>query len=341
MSEPTSILTFSDLIIKVAEKLGIAYYGASGTEAAQVPSDAHDLALTKRIVNDGIRMFINDAPHPNGWRWLRPVASLILWPSVAVDTVNPILTAIHSAGLTTITVTSAAFYPSMALKDIVIPTVGTFNIASYTSSTVIVVTGNASAAHAASKTFSVTADGNYTMPDTFGGQVLGHPTFAAGTNRGSSLEWVDESLIRELRANEDISTSTPLQLAFRIKDSGVPRRQWELMTWPIPGEVFTIQFPFMLHFQSLINLTDTSPAPFGHDESVRAACLAVAEKDVEDAMGNEWKYYREISLPNSYRIDALSAPHKLGYFGNGPRGPMRLDAWRDYVYQRPNVTFNP
>jgi hypothetical protein len=30
MSEPTSVLTFSDLILEVAYKLGIAYYGADG-----------------------------------------------------------------------------------------------------------------------------------------------------------------------------------------------------------------------------------------------------------------------------------------------------------------------
>jgi hypothetical protein len=38
MSEPTSVLTFSDLILEVAYKLGIAYYGAAGDGAAQVPT---------------------------------------------------------------------------------------------------------------------------------------------------------------------------------------------------------------------------------------------------------------------------------------------------------------
>ena len=78
-SAPTMEMTFSDLIIEVAEVAGIAYYGASGDEAAQVPGDAHSLALCKKVVNTAIRMFISDGP-PNGWRWMRKIARITLNP---------------------------------------------------------------------------------------------------------------------------------------------------------------------------------------------------------------------------------------------------------------------
>jgi len=59
---PTSKLTFTDLIQRVARKAGIAYYGSSGNEKAMVPIDTYNLELCKDITNDDIRMLINDSP---------------------------------------------------------------------------------------------------------------------------------------------------------------------------------------------------------------------------------------------------------------------------------------
>lgn len=333
MSEPTSVLTLSDLIIEVAHKLGIAYYGASGDGAAQVPTDTHDLALCKRIVNNAIRMYINDAPR-NGWRWTLPVASLDLWPTIAVDSSNAIATAVHLAGVTTLTVPTAAFYPSMELRSITITTVGTFVIASYISATSVTVTGNASAG--AAKTWSMEADGNYTLPSSFGGQVIGPATFADGTNRGSMLNWIDESVIRNLRSNVNESTGTPSLFALRPMTTGTPRRRWELLAYRTPNEYLSLSYKYHLHFDSLTTTTEVSPAPFSHDEGIKAACRAQAEKDVHDALGLDWQYYRETALPNSYRVDALSAPSTLGSFNCGYRESRN---WRDQ-FPRPAVIFN-
>ena len=50
-------LTFRDLIIRVAEYLGVADYSSG---AAAIPTDAHDLDLCKRLVNDGYARFFNE-----------------------------------------------------------------------------------------------------------------------------------------------------------------------------------------------------------------------------------------------------------------------------------------
>jgi hypothetical protein len=52
---PTLGLQFTDLVLRVAEYLGVADY--SGGVAA-IPTDAHDLDLCKRIVNDGYARFL-------------------------------------------------------------------------------------------------------------------------------------------------------------------------------------------------------------------------------------------------------------------------------------------
>ncbi len=340
MSEATSALNFSKLIAEVAYKLGMASYGDDGTGVPALPTDAHDLSVCKRVVNNGIRMFINDAPNPAGWRWLRPVGSVTIWPSVAATASNVVTAATFSSttGLTTLTVTSAAFYPTMELKTITLDSTD-FTISGYISSSTVTVTGDASG-HIGD-TFAIASDSAYTLPLGFGGQVDGHATYAAGTNRGTSLAWVDESIIRERQSNVGEESGTPFRLAVRIKDTGTPRRRWELVVDRTPSEVFVILFPYTIHFDLLVALSDVPPTPIGHDEAVKAACLATAEKEVEDTFGVDWQYYRSTALPNSYRVDAKSAPRRLGYFGNGGRQGRDIRDFRDNQYQRPTVTVNP
>ena len=64
MAAPTLSMTFGELIIRVAEYLGVANYDSG---AAAIPTDAHDLDLCKRLVNDGFRRFVNANPR---WQWL-------------------------------------------------------------------------------------------------------------------------------------------------------------------------------------------------------------------------------------------------------------------------------
>jgi hypothetical protein len=82
MAEPTLRLTFEDLILRLAEYLSLAYYGASGDEKAQVPTDAHDLDLCKRLVNDGYRRFYNSNP---AWNWTDRLFSITFDPDAAGD----------------------------------------------------------------------------------------------------------------------------------------------------------------------------------------------------------------------------------------------------------------
>jgi hypothetical protein len=63
-STPTLGMTFQDLIVRVAEYLGVADY--SGTTAG-VPTDAHDLDLCKRLVNDGYARFVAE----RNWHFLK------------------------------------------------------------------------------------------------------------------------------------------------------------------------------------------------------------------------------------------------------------------------------
>lgn len=471
-TEPTSVLTFGNLITEVAYKIGSAYYGSDGLGAPQVPIDPQDLALCSLIVNKAIRMFIHDAPKPNGWSWLKPIAQVDLYPQISYDTRNPPSTFVSIAfnstgplaGTSTLTLTTPnqgdvtqnpsyvpAFFESMELRTIYLngnpppstpgyfppvtapptstpvpatitrssttatvtvpsgtsgwnvgntvnisgalqsayngnqiivaltPTTFTFTVAGspttpatgaimasflgqvgipftilqYLGPTQIVIDGNATTQGLPSACpFSFPQGGDYTLPANFGGQYCGEITYIANTNRGMILSWTDEASIRSRRQNYNIESGTPYTAAVRLiptpsyrgltNASGLMavRRRWELMTWRISSEYLSVIFPYVLHFQNMVNLTDVSPAPFAHDETLKAACLAVAEKETTDAYGPDWEYYHTIALANSYRIDSMNAPKRIGYFGNPSMSGSNqspINSFRNDWYQRPPV----
>lgn len=343
MAEPTSALTFADLIIELSRKMGTAFYGAAGDEAVQVPTNTYDLAESKRMVNNAIRMFVNDAPK-NGWRWSKPIGSFTLWASVAVDSANTVTFAGYdpATNKTTITVTSAAFLDTMEEKTLTLTTTGDQTITDVVSTTSVKVSGELTSA-INGETFSITADGNYTLPSTFAGSVAGEIAYAANSDLGVGISWSSEAVIREFRQDTDQS-GDPFAAAVRPKSTVVgSRRRWELMVYPTPNASITVEFPFELAFDKLVEFTESPPTPLSQDENLKAAVLAIADKEGEGVLGADWTYYRDIALPNAYRTDARSAPRSIGSFNN-PGMVSNAEAirvFRSSLQQRPNVTFNP
>jgi hypothetical protein len=150
MSEPNSALTYQDLILAVAERLGVAFYGASGDQAAQIPDSVtmpYELDRCKRFVQDGIRMFINDAP-PAGWRWQRPLAEVDLWPDKGLampssSTGANVVTAVWNPGgdnKTHVYATAAWFSASSVNQVLAVRNVGVFTIKGYVSPTEVTLT---------------------------------------------------------------------------------------------------------------------------------------------------------------------------------------------------------
>lgn len=403
--EPTSALNFGDLITEVAYKIGVAYYGSDGTGPPEVPIDGHDLAVCKRIVNKGVRKFINDGNgiggkvRASGWRWTNPVAQIDLWPQIAYDANSPPTTYVTMAfqasgiyvGCTILTLVTPGqpptvpsntyvprFLQSMEMRQIWMngnppsttpgwflppsqqgsPLIGTaYTVLFYLSPTQLVVDGNTTThGYPTNCPFSFACTGDYTMPANFGGQYTGGITYVANTNRGMTLTWGTELGIRARRQNYNIESGTPYEAAVRLVPTSsyapltntaglmLPRRRWELMTWRISSEFLSVLFSYTLAFNDMVNVTDVPPSPFSHDEALKACCLAIAEKEVDDQMdGPDWTYYHGIALQQSYAVDDRSAPKSLGYFGNPAlyyapaSGGDVIRNFRGYWYQRPTV----
>ncbi len=336
-----SALSFADLLLEVAREMGVAHYGTLGDEEPQLPVDVHDLFECKRHVNNGLRMFFADAPD-TGWRFARPVAEIAVWGAVAKASANTV-TAVTDSGVTVMTATSTPFLPSMEFKMVAVTdqTNNVMIIRVLTTST-CEIDLNGGAVFSA-KTFGIANSGNYTLPPSFAGMITGQASYAADSNEGVSLTWVDESKIRRWRENVTDESGDPFWLAIRImKVDGIGNplnsRRWELMTYPKTDDSQTVEFPFELHFDKLVNLTDYPPVPIVHDECIKAACLAVVERDVYDKPGRHSENYHSKALPRSHILDARSGPRALGYFGNPSGGYTSLANWRQSAYDRPTVT---
>jgi hypothetical protein len=426
MTEPNAALTYGDLILAVAERLGVAFYGANGDQAAQIPDAAtmpYELDRCKRFVQDGIRMFMADAP-PNGWRWQRPLAEIDLWQEKGIamppGSAGPnLVTSAHLAGTTHVYATSSVFNPSDVGLVLAVRSAGLFTIAAYVSTTEVTLTpgtdwswqgGNtfvmtdptgaptmtiayngvgtnlstitadpgtfypstegktlfvtdltsgsavtlltylsnatmeitdtagaiATAWGASARTFNLSSQGIYALPQNFGGEVAGEITYQAGSNRGVPINWISELEIRRLRENWNSVSGNPYYAAVRRNND--TQRRWDLVIYPNTGGTYRVEFPFIIYFDKISALTDMHVAGFQHDEAVKAAAMAQAELQGEDVMAGSMQYYRTVALPNSYRVDGRSAARRLGYCGNPRSTTVALRDFRQY-FRRPSVTY--
>lgn len=309
MAQPTAALSFGDLVLEVAHAGSFAYYGADGTEPAQVPVNAHDLAEAKRLANNAIRMFIGDAP-PQGWRWLRPTREVVLWADLAQSPARTVTGGAYNAGddETPVTANDAQFFPSMELHTLVIDGVGSFRVKRYVSATQVVVAGNASAAVA--DEYSIESEGRFTLPQDFSGVVHTQLTYVPAAEQFSSITWGSESHIRSLRSQSSLTTG-PVYIATARPVGDEPRR-WELLVYPNPDATRTVEMSYEIYFNRLDALTDFTPVPYIHDHVMRLACRAQVEADLDDTPDGP-KYQRYLqALQHAYSADGRSAPRSLG-----------------------------
>ncbi len=258
----------------------------------------------KRIINNGLRMFIANAPR-SGWNWLQPKASVSIWPTVAVDSTITATGVYDAATYTVITASEDVFYPEMELHNIVVTDTDTYEIAVYVSATVVWILGDNAFA---GKTFSITADGHYTLPQSFVGKYTGQIEFAASSGRGSGITWTSAQDIRHRRTISD-STVGPPRWATVMKMSTA--RRWELIMFPTSGSLETVEFEYDIHFDSMTAAADLHPAGVQFDDAVRAACLARAEMDNAELLEGRVDYYHKIALPDAWQTDARSRPRKV------------------------------
>lgn len=162
-------------------------------------------------------------------------------------------------------------------------------------------------------TLTTTAsDMDYDMDDDFGGLDCDYLTFAAGEYY-PPVRVVAEEQIRDMFTTNNYD-GYPRYCATRAKSStGASGQRWELVLWPTPDDAYVLTG----RYQALQNeLSDSYPYPLGgepHAETIRAACLAVAEEESQEGRGVRWQEFID-RLRTSIEFDARNdSPRTLGY----------------------------
>jgi len=420
MAEPTSALSFEDLVKRVAELLQIADWDTTDGTLVVPVTDKYSLDLCVRCVNNGIRMFIADAP-PKGWRWMKRIHSLAL----AIT-----YTGTASSGSATTLVDDSLedtydddFFNGYSIYIKAGTGVGeSATITDYTGSsgtfTFAALSGGSTPDDTteytiARSTLAIDGDGSrYMLPEDFGGTVDGKITYAANSAHGTQIDWVDEATIRDIRSTT-VQSGYPVWAATRpyspTSSAITTNRRWEILFDPQPASAQTIKFPYTMHFDKLqmrggtatsanaTTIADTSrhepddffigwvvkiihgtgkfsyatvtdytgatgsftvadwldengeeggtdpgtgslyivqpaanihPAGFRFDNVIEAACKARAQMETQDADDNWIQEYRQVALPEAYRLDGRSAPRRLGPLTN-MRRPHRHEYFDD------------
>jgi len=259
MAESTSNYSFPDLILRIAEAAGCAYYGNDGSERASIPVDAHDLAKCRRCGNDGIKQFISDAP-PTGWRWQNRIMKVTfgivettgecdddgdatsLIDSDLADTYD---TADEIVGYYIYDLTQEIYGVCTAYDE----SLGDVTVTEWLdyngdSSSLTPADGDS---YAITDVQTVEGDKRrYPLSQDFMGEVTGRITYAKDSGRGHIIDWDSEGAVR-FQGEVSVSGGHPTRAAVRPWGN----RRWELIVDPSPTAADTVTFPYKIGFDKL------------------------------------------------------------------------------------------
>jgi hypothetical protein len=285
-------------------------------------TDSENLAFVQECVRVGVRsVYYNDANYE--WTFFRPVQSVNVWGTQTAEATD-ITSLVHAAGSTTITMdttawTTGAFNSNMVGHNVVFASGNSYPIATYTSESVIVVTGDASSETGG---FTITADGNYNMPSDYAGHA-GDLTFGAGNASDyQTVKMGTQYDIRKLRSSM-VRIGRPWIGAIEpVTGSYTAEQTFKLSLYPTPDAAY------VLSYEGFINPPEpdtTNKYLLGGplmSEVYRLACLAAAE---ERQRSDELEYRERFrtALAGAIAKDARTmGPEKLGY--NNDPGSERL-----------------
>ena len=351
MAEPTTALTFQDLLLRVAEYYGVASYDSNGMP--YIPTDdAFNLRECKRIVNEGIRMFIARPPRNGKWRWTHR---------------THILTFDSTGGGSDNINSDPARY---VLPQHFACPAGSINYAANSSHGITI---NWCDIDEITQRRELSVRHGYPMFAAIRPyQPASAPSLASSRrweiifdpspNSNKSVEFpyvVGFDNMQLEGGTTDSATATTLVDTTRTEPndyfngwvitiiSGTGKGSYATVTDFVQSTgTFTVADwldiegnaggtdPGANSIYAIEPASNLHPAGFMFDEAIRTACLAKCEMEAEDAeLGTKYiEYFDSVALPQAHQIDANLAPRKLGKMTNGRR--------QEYIRVRENVNYN-
>ena len=283
--------------------------------------NADEVADIDAVLKNGLRQFYyppivaiegNERKTSHQWSFLKPIDTITVWDDIAVVSTSTV-TGVYSGVTfkTTLTANVASFYPTMVGKTITITDVGDFTITAYTSTTVIVVSGDASAA--VTKTFSFVSDGKFVLPDDFGG-IEGDLTYEPDDAVGfSPVKITSEGKIRAMYQQQDAASRPEYAAIIPYTADGVLGQRFQMWFYSIPDGVYVLSF----HKIILTNtLTSGNPYPLGgmiHAQTIMSSCLAAAELLKDRTKGEYWDRFLDHLAAGIKQDEKLVGTDYFGY----------------------------
>lgn len=253
MAEPTSALSYRELVTEIARLSGTAYYGSTGLLPAMPPIDHNALDEIRGVITRGIRQFIADGPK-NGWRWRHRLMQVTFAPSIEGTATAGNATTLTDSAIAgtydddhfntyTLAITAGTGIGETAVVTDYDGTNGIFTFAAMSGGS---TPDSTSVYRISLSTRVVTGDpARYQLDQDFGG-VESRIGYAAETNHASTIQWCDESTIRRLRAVV-VQTNYPKLAATRPYGN----RRFELIVDPAPQAEDTVEFMYKVRFDKL------------------------------------------------------------------------------------------
>jgi len=337
MAEPTSVLSYYDLILRIARESGVSYYGASGAERAMIPIDPHDLDLCKQIVNDAIRLFIASGPR-KGWRWMHRLAEItfdadgtgllnidndparyLLPENFGGEVDGNITYAANTNHATDISwvdesfirqrrsITVVTSYPLFAATLPYQPTDSSLGSRRYE----LIVDASPSA--------NDTIVFPYTMYFNDMKLEAGEASAASATTLADSTltgefpdDYFNTWVIKIISGTGKNSYAT-------VTDYVGSTGTFTVADWLSIGGIAGGTDPDSTSIYYVEPASNLHPAGLKFDEAIKAACLAQAELQVEDIAAGYMDLFLNVSLKAAWNKDANSAPRTLGSMYKGRR----------------------
>lgn len=266
-------------------------------------------ATIVRIVMAGLRR-VYHCGHP--WSFLRPRASFTAWATCGAKMT------VGGPDNKTVTADAAIFVPEMVGAALTADTTDTtYTIISYVSSTVVTVSSDASADNDAD--FEVTARGIVRMPDNFA-SLLGKVHFDAGSGRTFGLDLVSIAMVEQQRATLRSTGCPRLGAIVPAPYNEAIGQRFDLHVWPTPDANYTLRGRYLIRIVTLPADTAYLPGGEEHAETIRTACLAAAEHEMEEGTGIHTDLF-VAHLAASIDADRRAhAPETLGVEEGDPGG---------------------
>lgn len=329
MADPTLQMNFTALRIRVAEYLGIA---PLVSDIAGLPTDAHDLDLVGRMVNDGYRRFISENEK---WNFLN-VRHTIKFYSQQTGTITAVTGTTFTVGALAGTFANDVFN-GYQVRLVDASTLDTYDltITDYVGATGVFTVAAMPAAIAANDSVQYAGPNNvagqaneYFMPDDFYGIVLAPYTYDANGPRVRMNQITEEEWREQTAMNQ--SSGTPAFFAHRPINTTATSTggRYEVLFWPAPNSNERVTATYKRFPNALTAGTDSSVAGFQHDESILKAALAAAELYRDDRLGVNEQGYQQ-SLARSLRLDKRATPARNRPYGDKSDGPINRYGWYD------------